>query len=293
MKKVIFCIRKTKKQNKDENKNKNKHAENKSTIFKLKKQPLKSKWTKQEDEVLFRLSQRMKRNKWKFSSLILKNKSSYQCYLRYKKINPTIIKGRWSTTEDRQLLELVGIFGKSWKSIAKIMKTRTNKQIRNRYEEHLAENLNKGIFSKEEDDKLISLYSLLEDNWFRYKEYFPDRSIKKIKNRINYLIHRQKRIKKKNKNISNFLSVTKADSFKSLSSFANSSHPLNLFTCKNNYNNINNNDSNPYDESIKENLSTSFSIEIKPKRLNINKSNTSIETLKSNFFNQGNCYNYI
>lgn len=292
MQKVIFCIEKAKiEDNNNVNINNYSTTKNKFAIFKLKKTPKKSRWTKQEDEILLRLSQRMKRNKWKFCSLILKNKSSYQCYLRFKKINPNILKGRWSEAEDKQLLKLVGIFGKSWKSIAKIMKTRTNKQIRNRYEEHLSEHLNKGIFSKEEDEKLKMLYNGLEGNWFKYKEYFPDRPIKKLKNRIHFLINRQKIIKKKNYSCSNnnnittdltrLISINPSNAGSSLYFQRNSSSNHNNFS--NNYcSNVNlisnNNEYNiPSEISIKENISTTISIDVLQKRCYFNK----------NFFMQG------
>ena len=200
MKNEIFCIKKILK---------NKKLveipiHKKTAIFKFTKKyenKKKTIWLKEEDDLLINLSHKMKRNKWKLTSTLLTNKSAYQCYLRYKKLNPIIKKGRWSEYEDKFLIKLVNIFGKSWKSISKIIKTRTNKQIRNRYEEYLNENLNKGIFTKEEDRQLISLYADLHDNWFKYKEHIQNRSIKRIKCRINFLINRQKSIKIKEKTI--------------------------------------------------------------------------------------------
>ncbi len=169
----------------------------KQQIFKKTKQEKKatkqlSKWIKEEDQILLSLSQYPKRDKWKKCSLALTNKTSSQCYLRYKKLNPDIKKGRWNESEDKQLLQLVGLFGKSWSLIAKLMKHRSDKQIRNRYEEYICESLNKGMFTKEEDEKLILLFKVLEKNWFEYKKYFNDRSIKRLKNRIIYLIGRKR-----------------------------------------------------------------------------------------------------
>lgn len=191
MKNEIFCINKINKQKKKINIPNLFH----NKIFKICKIQKSSLWTKAEDKILLELGQKTNKNKWKFNCSILKDKTSYQCYLRYKKINPNIKKGRWNENEDKQLLYLVNVLGKSWKSIAKIMKNRTNKQIRNRYEEHICENLNKGIFTNEEDEKLISLYKLFKKNWSDYKKYFIDRSIKRIKSRIIYLINRKGKIR--------------------------------------------------------------------------------------------------
>lgn len=203
MKKEIFCIFKHQKPKKhlsciDAKNQKSQIKQIFEITKKLKKEKV-SKWTKEEDEILLNLGQNAKRNKWKKCSLMLTNKTSFQCYLRYKQINPNIKKGRWTVSEDKQLLELVGIFGKSWSSIAKIMKQRSNKQIRNRYEEQISESLNKGLFTEEEDEKLILLFKIIQKNWFEYKKYFKDRSIKRLKSRIIYLINR-KRVIHINKN---------------------------------------------------------------------------------------------
>ena len=74
----------------------------------------------------------MKRNKWKYTALILTNKTPLQCYLRFILINPPIKKGRLLLLEVQKLKDLVSFFGKSWKLISKIMKNRSSKQIRNR-----------------------------------------------------------------------------------------------------------------------------------------------------------------
>lgn len=215
MKKEIFCIIRDKNQKKFiDSANPNNQKSQTRLIFKIAKKTKKtkiSKWSNEEDQILLTLGQKAKRNKWKKCSLMLNNKTSYQCYLRFKKINPNIKKGRWTESEDRQLLELVNIFGKSWSSIAKIMKNRSNKQIRNRYEEHICESLNKGLFTREEDEKLIFLFNDFQKNWFQYKKYFKDRSIKQLKTRIIYLIQRKRIIKvRKNAQRNNLNSKDKA-----------------------------------------------------------------------------------
>jgi len=85
----------------------------------------------------------------------LDNKSGNECQKRYKYLNEFLKKGKWTKEEDERLISLVNIFGKNWKMISKIFKTRTNRQIRIRYCELFDENLvQKNYFSKEEN-KLI------------------------------------------------------------------------------------------------------------------------------------------
>lgn len=144
-------------------------------------------WSKDEDEILIKVSKFMKRNKWKYTSSILSNKTPLQCYLRYKLINPLIKKGRWLPQEDQKLKELVDLFGKSWKLISKIMKNRSSKQIRNRYEDHLDETLNKQVFNKEEDEKILKIIKEKTQSRVILRQMFPFRSLKMINNRIMYL----------------------------------------------------------------------------------------------------------
>lgn len=85
MKKVIFNISKITEKNfidnNEKSKYKNHHLQN----------PVCS---KEEDETLISISKIMKRNKWKYASSILHNRTPLQCHLRYKLINPSIKRGR-------------------------------------------------------------------------------------------------------------------------------------------------------------------------------------------------------
>ncbi len=75
----------------------------------------------------FYQNQVKKDKKIKIRQLHLQIKTLYQCSFRFKKINPNIKKGRWTENEDGKVLYLVNLLGKSWKSLAKIIKNRTNK----------------------------------------------------------------------------------------------------------------------------------------------------------------------
>ena len=95
-------------------------------------------WTEEEDKMLLESYKTFSRDsRWKLISAVLKIKSPNQCYRRYKTINPVFKKGRWSKEEDYLLLKLVNFFGRNWTFISKILKNRSNKQIRDRYEDHL------------------------------------------------------------------------------------------------------------------------------------------------------------
>ena len=84
-----------------------------------------------------KITKNFNKNKWKYASVLIKNKSPLDCSRRYIILNKAIKKGRWSKEEDQKLLEMIKVFGESWKFISKIFKNRTSKQVRNRFKEHL------------------------------------------------------------------------------------------------------------------------------------------------------------
>jgi len=94
-------------------------------------------WTSEEDQTLLKVLNDCKRNKWKTACSILKNRTPIECCRRFHKLNKSIKKGRWTREEDYKLLKLINIFGESWKSISKLLKNRTCRQIRNRYKCYL------------------------------------------------------------------------------------------------------------------------------------------------------------
>lgn len=147
-------------------------------------------WTPDEDRLLIESYQKIKeRKRWKTISLLIgNNKTPNQCYRRYKTINPTLKKGRWTEEEDEKLLKLIEEFGKNWCMFAKIFKNRSSNQIKSRYEEYLKNDLNKTKFTKDEDDLIIQLYEKYKSKWSKFKKEMPLRSQKRIKFRCQYLI---------------------------------------------------------------------------------------------------------
>ncbi len=171
-----------------------------------------SNWRKEEDLVLLQAGNSLKKKKWHVASNLIKTKTSFQCYQRYKLLNPSLKKGKWTPEEDQKLIKLVSIFGKSWNLISKIFKTRSNKQIMNRYEEYLNEIIDTKDFSNEEDEMIIKAYSKFGKNWNLYREIFPNTTIRKIKKRF-FLLMRGKKVKM----ASNFQKLYKDINMKSYS----------------------------------------------------------------------------
>ena len=154
-------------------------------IFSIIKVRNKKKWTKEEDEKLIKLAERNKERHWKDISKNFKNKNPLQCFSRYKRIKPGIIKGTWSREEDNKIISLVDIYGKSWSKIAKIIKSRNGKQIRDRYINVLDPDVKKGKFSYKEDKKIRDLYLQHGPRWATISRGLPNRTPDMIKNRFH------------------------------------------------------------------------------------------------------------
>jgi len=146
------------------------------------------KWNKDDDNILIKLVQSYKTKiKW-FEISKNFDKTTLQCYSRYRQINPILIKGKWNPKEDEQLKSLVKKHGKKWAFISKLIKNRSGKQIRDRYINCLDDkNLKRG-FSLEEDAKIKELYNIHGPKWSIISKEFYGRTGDAIKNRYYWSI---------------------------------------------------------------------------------------------------------
>ena len=154
-------------------------------IFHISKIKNKKKWTTEEDFLLISLADQYKEKHWKSISTHFPNKNPLQCFSRYKRIRPGIIKGSWSKEEDAKIINLVKTYGKSWSKIAKLFHSRNGKQIRDRYTNVLDPEITKGKFTDEEDKLLIKLYINYGPKWAIISKNFPNRTADMIKNRFH------------------------------------------------------------------------------------------------------------
>lgn len=160
-------------------------------IFTIKKIKNQKKWTKEEDELLISLAERFGEKNWKEISKSFFNKNSLQCFSRYKRIRPGIIKGSWKKEEDKKIIDLVNKHGKSWSKISKILGTRNGKQIRDRYINVLDPDIIKGKFNEKEDQNLIELFRFHGPKWALIAKFFPNRTADMIKNRFHSSIKKK------------------------------------------------------------------------------------------------------
>lgn len=153
------------------------------TIIKKKK----TTWNAEEDKLLLSLVGNGYAGKWRFISNFFPNKTNFDCYIRFGKINPNHKKGKWSKEEDNLIKNLVSEHGYDWAKISFLVGNRSSKQIRSRYIYYLENSLIKSKFTNEEDELVRKLFPLLKNNWAKYINYLPNRSAKIIQNRYRIL----------------------------------------------------------------------------------------------------------
>jgi hypothetical protein len=158
---------------------------NRSKLFEIKKPKFQKKWNKEEDILLLDLAKRFNSKCWKKISCNFEDKTPLQCFSRYKRIRPGIVKGSWTKEEDEKILEMVKIHGKSWSKISKILVSRNGKQIRDRFINILDPTIKKGKFTIEEDLKLLCLYRSYGTKWATISKFFENRTADMIKNRYH------------------------------------------------------------------------------------------------------------
>lgn len=114
----------------------------------------------------------------------------------------------FSPNEDKQLLELVKLYGSEkqyvWNIISLKMNGRSARQCRERYKLYLDEGIKRNVkWTKEEDEILLSKYELHGPHWKFMEKYFTGRTSYSIKNRYISLKKKQSKGPTNTKNEAN------------------------------------------------------------------------------------------
>lgn len=140
------------------------------------------------------------------------SRTKEECLKRWRQVTKSVsVKGLWTTEEDTKLTSLVGELGaEKWVAIASRLGTRTGKQCRERWHNHLDPRINKAPFTPEEEQLIFQLHSQIGSKWAEMSKHLPGRSDNSIKNFYNTAMQRKRKLQQQ----TNSPNPAKSDSLK-------------------------------------------------------------------------------
>lgn len=161
------------------------NTEIRKAIFKVRieKKPL---WTKEDDDILLEAISKYGAKNWKLITPLLPGKTTIQCLMRWKEVvKPGLIKGHWSSEEDKKLIDYVKQYGfADFSKCTKFIEGRTKKQIKDRWKNVLSPFIFKGDWNNEEIYLLFKLYSNHGAKWSKFTYFFSQRPDSSLKNKF-------------------------------------------------------------------------------------------------------------
>lgn len=142
---------------------------------------------------------------WEVISSHFPNKTLKQCFNRYtvllrkgkrENINE---KNKFSPGEDKKIVELFKKYGDGyWNLISSCLYRKTAKQCKERYENYLNPNINKKVWTQEEDKLLMEKAKTLNLEWVKISPFFKEKTINQLKNRYELLSKQKKEAQPQN-----------------------------------------------------------------------------------------------
>eukprot|EP00924_Labyrinthula_sp_SR-Ha-C_P001692 snap_masked-scaffold_18-processed-gene-6.56-mRNA-1 protein AED:0.15 eAED:0.15 QI:62/0.5/0.33/1/0.5/0.33/3/0/441 len=202
-------------------------------------------WTEEEDELLRAAVQEYGERQWKKIAERIPGRNHTQALQRWSKVlAPGLKKGQWSAEEDKLLLSLaqkqIEAMGPnrkkvSWGKVAKGVPGRTAKQCRERWVNNLNPAINRGPWTREEDQIILSVYSVFPKKWATIAKKLNGRTENAVKIRYKTLSRMDKQSSPQNFDTATHTQPQSAppysmlgsgENINSFSNFQQNSHPI-------------------------------------------------------------------
>ncbi|OHS96275.1 hypothetical protein TRFO_37578 [Tritrichomonas foetus] len=184
---------------------------------------------------------------------------------------------QFTLEEDKILRQAIADFGENdWERISSLLPNRSARQCRDRWNKYLSPNVKDSMWTKEEDELLLSLLEKYGNKWSKIATFIEGRSDISIKNRYKQICNEN------TYDISTFQNYPNNSIITSSSNIT--THPINSFHNTNiNDTNINNNNVN----------NTNINVNTKIMNSNNVNSNDSVQPLQMNQANVVNSLNPV
>lgn len=153
-------------------------------------------WTEAEEEKLINAAIKNNESNWNEIAKSVKYRSAYQCFVHYRTVlakrNAEKVS-RWTAEEDELLLRLIkeNSIGShiNWARVLSNMPSRNNQQIYYRYRFTLNPEINRSLFTVEEDCILMAAVKEYGQNFQNFPlNLLPGRNLVQIRNRYNNVL---------------------------------------------------------------------------------------------------------
>ena len=97
----------------------------------------------------------------------------------------TMVRHRFTPSEDEKIIQYVEKYGKCWKKIADKFGYLNGRQVRERYLLYLQPGIKNTAWDKSLDLKLLKLAEEYNHKWVKIAQFFPGKSVIHVKNQWN------------------------------------------------------------------------------------------------------------
>ena len=149
-------------------------------------------WTEEEDSIILDVVSKNGKH-WDLLASMLPHRTTSQISAHWEKcLDPTLVKGSFTPEEDKLIIAFVNEHGpQDWPKIKQMIPSRSPKQCRERWFNHLSPHITKKEWTVQEDLFIFRAVMSLGQHWANIAKMMPGRTDNSIKNRYNSSISKR------------------------------------------------------------------------------------------------------